>query len=186
MAAIAAPTGEAPLSPTEGYLIVQIDTQVPLDSVEITGFELAHDLPAGEHAWIVRVPAGRYDFVRVRPDVDSGFPQSAVLPLMRRRTYDASRVVEAWKDQFRFEVRAGAINYPGGLEIRKLRPTAQHLDFRHSNHAARAIRSLEARYGALLVQHPIVHGGPGSDAFLDHYTTQRDRLRRDAPTEPAR
>ena len=157
----------------EGLLIVHVDTDVHLKRISIRSGTVATELPEGDHLWIVRARAGNSGWRRVDFGKEVG-----------RRAYI---FVEQWdglnENEFKFDIKAGRINYPGALIVRskKSEPGWPRgwISVRNRNHSAMAIRRLLKEHPVLLESLPIRFGGSSGDEFLKFYTTERDRVSSD-------
>jgi hypothetical protein len=159
------PNTSATLDANEGLLIVQIDTDVPVERVLLTSGAVATALPKGQHLWVIRLPAGRYGWHRVDLGDQSGIDSNFFM-----RDIDLIR-----ENEFEFEVLSGAINYPGGLIIRtnaRYRSSEAVL-IRNRNHSAMAVRRLIEAYESLLDAYPIRYAGWSGDGFLEFYSQER-------------
>ena len=175
------PTGTPPLGPREGFLIIQVDTNAPIEQLTLKSGTVATGLPRGQHLWIVRGPAGRDGWRSIRLASDSGRRHRlSLVDLNRAMRRDEEWV---WDDEFDFEIEAGTISYPGELIVRS-RDSMTRIDIRNRNHSAMAVRRLLKSHPDLLNAHPIRHTGPGDDGFLDHYTRERDRVSSGSESEP--
>ncbi len=172
--------GSPALGPREALMIVHVDSEIPLDWIDLASGRVATSLPEGRHIWIVRAPAGRNAWVRLRPAARVGRVET--IDLAR---YDARRRDDDWvrRAEFEFVLESGKINYPGELIVTSqaaVRSVARGYSIRNRNHSAMAIRALKQTHAGLLEAFPIRFAGPGEDGFLDHYTSERDRLRRES------
>ena len=143
---LAVPRGETPpLSASQGFLVVHVDTELGIEKLFADSLEVARDLPAGRHIWIIPVQAGSYRWSGIRFTIHDQHVRT-LRPELRRyaRTGqiapqflddrpihqdDLDRIRErktmrgkgflsvSGPDEFAFEVRAGTINYPGHLLI---------------------------------------------------------------------
>lgn len=152
----------------EGILIVQIDTDLPLASVDLRSGRVATNLPSGQHLWLVRAKAGSDEWARFKVDVGGGSTQSV----------SVGRADVRFDDEFEFDVEAGKVNYPGELIVRSAgwSGNTQRLRVRNRNHSAMAVRRLRKRHGAELDQLPLRYGGRSEDEFLSYYTRIRDEV----------
>ncbi|MFK7897058.1 MAG: hypothetical protein AB8G23_14530 [Myxococcota bacterium] len=152
----------------EGILIVQIDTDLPLASVDLGSGRVATNLPAGQHLWMIPAKAGRDEWARFVVSVGGGATHSVSM----------SEVNVRFDDEFEFDVEAGAVNYPGELIIRSDGWSGSSPDVvvRNRNHSAMAVRRLRERHGAELDRLPLRYGGRSQDGFLSYYTRVRDQV----------
>lgn len=174
------PTGGEPLGADEGLLVIHVETNVPIESIEASGLRTRSRLSIGTHLWIVRAGAGQYrwDQIMIPPSV--GY--SGVLDLsnfrVRRKVKDW-----VWDDEFAFDVEAGKINYPGQLIVlseEHARSVGRGYSVRNRNHSAMAIRTLLETHGELIQSLPVRYSGSGDDAFLDYYTRMRDASKKES------
>jgi hypothetical protein len=171
------PVGAEPLGPDEGLLILHIETEVPLASISLPWALAVSDLPKGRHLWIVRARAGTYRWKKLHLAREVGSEGYLNLD-----DYRVMRRVKnwVWDDEFRFDVEAGQINYPGHLIIRSndvSRSAGSGYSVRNRNHAAMAIRQLLESHPEVLRRYSIRYGGSGEDEFLEYYTRVRDEGR---------
>jgi hypothetical protein len=164
-----APGAPLELSADEGLLVVQIDTEVPLARVWLDRAVASGAVPSGRHVWLVRLPSGRYRFSRVAFGSRAGDAQ----------TYR----FEPGDPDVRFDLEAGKINYPGELVIRAHAVArSARGGSRSGTHSALAVRELRKVAAELLAAFPLRHAGPSRDGFLEHYSRERERVRRAAGT----
>jgi len=170
------PVGGRPLAEDEGLLIIQIDTDIPLEAISFDRGPVAENLPKGRHLWMVRARAGHYSWNRIQMGVETGKRRSLDLDdyryLMRVEDW-------VWDDEYEFDVVAAEINYPGELIIRSdviLRSVGAGYSVRNRNHSAMAIRELQKTHAATLRMYPLRYTGAGEDGFLDYYSRTRERL----------
>lgn len=157
------------LGENEGLLILHVDTDVELERVSLRSDVVATDLPAGDHLWIVRMPAKRFSWQRISFGKEAG----------RRRDVLVTRLEGVDDDEFEFDVLAGHINYPGTLIVRSTSVPGWQRGWvwiRNRNHSAMAIRALLKSHPRLLESMPIRYGGTSGDEFLQFYTEERNRV----------
>ena len=163
-----------PLKSDEGFLVVQIDSDLGIERLDAGTRVVVRDLQPGQHLWMIRMQAGSYHWTGVRL-----IAQSHGTKVIRP---DTVGVLE--KKEFEFGVEAGAVNYPGEIVIRMDAPEyglESGVTFRNRNHSAMAIRKLSKSHAALLAAHPIRYSGSGADGFLQFYTRARDARSRTKP-----
>ena len=164
----------AQLGEGEAFLIIHIDTDVQLKNVSLESGTIASQLPAGDHLWIIRTRARRSGWKRINLEKEGSY----------RRHFAVGQMDVFNEDEFEFEIKAGAINYPGSLIVRTKNTfpawPVYAISFRNRNHSAMAIRALLETHRSLLESLPIRYAGPRGDGFLDFYTRERDRLRSEA------
>lgn len=180
---VAVPPGAfEPLAADEGFFVVGVDTEVAVERIAAGGQVFATELQPGQHLWLVRMKAGsaRWTAVDLVPQLQA---DTTIRP-------KAGGVLN--EREFEFEIEAGAVNYAGDLVIR-LRSARYGIGsgftVRNRNHSAMAIRKLAKTHAELLAAHPIRYAGSSGDEFLEHYTSVRDRRRKDerrASTEGGR
>jgi dienelactone hydrolase len=152
------------LGEDEGLVVVQIDTEIPLEQLSLDRAVVSGAISSGRHIWLVRLATGRYRWKRVAFGSRAGVAQ--VYPF------------EPGDVDLRFDVEAGKINYPGELVIRAhpvLRSARGGIYIRNRNHSALAVRELRRIAPDLLSAYPLRHAGPRGDGFLDYYSRERDR-----------
>lgn len=143
------------LEPGEGLLILQVDTDVPIAGIELSGDTVASGVLAGHHVWLVRAAAGPYRWTALRFTSPAG----------RRRAHRFES-----NDEFRFEVQPGSVNYGGALVVRS---ASGYVEARSRNHVAMAIRMLRDRDAELVARLPLRYVGLSEDGFLDYYNRER-------------
>ena len=170
--------GDVPphLEGEDALLVVHVDSDASIASLEAGGKLVAADLKTGRFIWLVRIPAGRYSWTEVgiaprvpeKPTV-RGCPRNRVAGIDPRRDLVGVRDAE-----FEFEVEKGKINYPGELILRvQYEPfcnMAQWLTLRNRNHSAMALQALTKTHAAVLDALPIRYAGASGDGFLDYYS----------------
>ncbi|GEM_PF-3298902 len=172
----------ATLAPEFGYVLVQVDTDVPIEWITITGATISYTLPEGETTWLVALPAGPHEWRRIMPGASTGLDRSIDL-----RDYQRLRKRDdwVWDDEFEFDVEAGKVNYPGTLLIRSGSGSSSKCCLvRVRNQSARAVFAASETYGEILGGLPLRHSGAGGDGFLDYYTKLRDALRSPGASPP--
>lgn len=147
----------ATLAQDEGLLILHVDTDRPIDGVQLNGVTIASGVPAGNRVWLVRADTGAHRWTALRLTGPDGRSRA------HRLTPD---------DEFRFDVEPGSVNYGGTLVVRSV---GGPLTARNRNRAAMAIRMLGVRDAALVASHPLRSGARSEDGFLDHYDRERER-----------
>ena len=149
------------LPPGHGYLLLQLDTNIPLAEVSFAGGQLGPISEAGRSTRLLIVQAGSYawrDLLAIQAD---GTRKKFRL---RRRRYHRPEELD-------FDVVAGTINYSGELFIRQRWP---YLHFRNRNHSAMAIRKVLESHPRLIEEFGIRYAGTGSDEFLVFYLKERE------------
>jgi hypothetical protein len=157
------------LAPDEGILLVHVASNVPLQSVHISGATQIRDLKPGHNQRLYVISAGNYRWTR--------------LLLGSRLRYQMFS-----HDYWRFRVEPGRINYPGMLMVHGPRVsfwTADSYVF-NLNRSALSYKLLEEEFPNLLERYPIEYTGRGRDDFLIRYSEAQRALRAaEAPGEPA-
>ena len=176
--------GEHPrLAADEGLLLVSIDSEFPLEAVymkhesAVLNSRVLKNPPAGRTTALVRVAAGRYGWDKLRIG-NWG------------RSWSWSDYRLGGDPESFFDVRAGVINYPGDLVVKRISASRSYIQ--RMDHALLAIDWLESNYPGLLKQRPLVYSGPYADPFPAYYLKARDEnSRRDtasgkllAPPDP--
>lgn len=162
----------------EGFVVIQVDSELAIERLEANGRPIAFGLQPGQHLWLVRMRAGRQCWTAVRFEIQASNERS-IRP-------EAKGVLN--EKEFEFTVEAGAINYPGEIIVRMNAPeygARSGFSVRNRNHSAIAIRKLMKTHADLLEAHPIRYAGSSGDEFLQFYTKERDRLRGDARVKRA-
>ncbi|MBZ0221539.1 MAG: prolyl oligopeptidase family serine peptidase [Dokdonella sp.] len=148
------------LGPDEGLLLVAVDTNLPLNSVRLAppgrtiGSLMQNNLPAGVHMDLQVVPAGKWQWQRLRA--------------FDRLYWDISDDTD-----YGFEVRAGTLNYPGHLLFRNQLLSADAGVF---NHGLQAIDWMAKEHPAILAKFGMEWIGRYTDpfpAFLDRETRDK-------------
>lgn len=161
------------LGPRDGLLVVQVDTDVAVGEISLNRAVVVQNLPKGKHLWVVRLPAGSYEWESVSFGANSG-------TRARYRTSDLVLTEDSIdpRDEFHFEVVAGRINYPGEIIIRTSefsRSASMPIEFRIRNHAAMAIRRMRETHPRLIESFPVRYAGSRGDTFLEHWESIRTR-----------
>lgn len=177
----------APLAPDEGFVVVQVETDVAIERLQADARVIGQALPPGEHLWLVRMKAGRHRWTRVKLASQSD-GESATRPESKGALNE---------QEFSFDVEAGAVNYPGAIVVAKPVSLPVTMWFprvairtdvaiRNRNHSAMALRALAKSHPELLAAHPIRYAGRSGDRFLQFYTEERERIARPGPSEQDR
>ena len=158
-------SGESPaLDAGEGLLLVTIDTEFPLEAVymkqegAVLNSRVLKNPAAGRTTVLVRVAAGRYGWDKLRI---GNWARS-----WSWWDYRLGSDPESY-----FDVRAGAINYPGDLVVRSISANRSYIQ--RMDHALLAIDWLESTNPGLLKQWPLVYTGPFADPFPAYYLKAR-------------
>jgi hypothetical protein len=153
------------LAPDEGILLVHVASNVPVQSVHISGATQIRDLKVGHNQRLYALSAGTYRW--------------AHLILGSRLRYQMFS-----HDYWRFRVEPGRINYPGMLMVRGPRVsfwTADSYVF-NLNRSALSYKLLEEDFPDLLERYPIEYTGRGRDDFLSYYREAQRAA--ETPDEP--
>src|SRR2546425_3877853 len=95
------------LGASEGLLVLQVRTELPLRSVSISDALLPYEVGRGTHLSLIAVSAGWHRWSGL------GVPENAEYP----RESKTVQVVFPGASGLRFRVEPGRINYPGMLEV---------------------------------------------------------------------
>jgi dienelactone hydrolase len=158
--------GELPrLAANEGLLLVSIDSEFPLEAVymkqesAVLNSRVLKNPPAGRTTALVRVAAGRYGWDKLR-----------IGNWARSWAWWDYRLGDD-PESF-FDVRAGVVNYPGDLVVKRISAGRSYIQ--RMDHALLAIDWLESNYPGLLKQRPLVYSGPYADPFPAYYLKARN------------
>ncbi len=158
------------LEPGQGILVVEIDASEPVLRLLIephgrfASSVTLENLAAGRRAKLLVLPAGRYRWreVDLKGDVT-----------LNGRTYPVTWRIEPADEHWQFEVRAGAVNYPGLVYLQRVNRLG--LRMYTLNRSAQLVQTIRASRDALLAEHPIVYSGRGRDDFLEYYASKSGR-----------
>jgi hypothetical protein len=158
------------LADNEALLVIQIDTDLPIDRLELSGLTIRESIEAGRHFWVVKVRPGPQTWRMIHI---AGNTRHAGSYRIRSSKY-------ARASELDFDLQAGVINYAGELIIRRAgsRGLQTWISVRIRNHAAMALRDLEQKYGDLLDHYSIRMAGSSGDAFVEFYASERARIGR--------
>jgi len=166
------PTLPIALTENEGLLIVHIDTDREILRLGLSAARIDERIAKGRHIWITRAKAGSYSW------------QSVTLADKRAsgERFRLDRKAYPRPKELDFVVEPGVINYAGELIIRFVsqRGLRQWISVRHRNHAAMALRELPKSFAGILDAYPLRSAGTGDDAFLEFWSSERERIRREA------
>jgi dienelactone hydrolase len=137
------------LEPGQGLLIVHVQTDRRIESIEASDVILAEDVPEGTHVRLIGITAGSYRWDNVR------LPSSNI---RYRFPYD---------DAMRFHVEPGAINYVGMVQVKG--NGSYSLMVNSIDRTAIALAELRERFPELAEKYPIVYSGPARHEFLPRY-----------------
>lgn len=155
------------LDPGQGILVVEVDASEPVLRLLIESHErfassvTLENLAAGRRAKLLVLPAGRYRWreVDMKGDVK-----------INGRTYPVTWRIDAADEHWQFDVRAGAVNYPGLVYLHRVDRLG--LRMYTLNRSAQLVQTIRESRDALLVEHPIVYSGRGRDDFLEFYASK--------------
>jgi len=154
------PSQPVELSPDEGLLIIQIDTDAPLSNLFLNSRSVVRSLKPGRHIWITRVKAGAYRWSRV------DFPAPGPIGSGQIIVIEPLQIRLDPEDDLMFNVKPGVINYPGEVVIRAgrfLYTFSAPWSLESRNHSARAIRQLKPSYESILQSFPLEYVGNEED-----------------------
>lgn len=143
------------LAEDEGLLVVQVDSEIAIESLWLDRVRVSDGLPSGQHLWLIVLKAGDYRWKEIRFGADGRSNH--------RHVFDR-------EDDYRMDVVAGHINYPGELVVR----TQGGIEVRNRNHAGMAVRRLQSLAPGLIRSIPLRHAGASGDTFLDSYRRKLD------------
>ncbi|MEO1933971.1 MAG: hypothetical protein ABGX04_04165 [Myxococcales bacterium] len=159
------------MGPNDGILIVHIDTNVKVESIETSAGTIAKDLAPGEHFSLYVVGEGTYRWNRINRKVQ-GFDVHWQLWPWRLKRSD------------KFTVKRGHLNYLGLLKLRRGEHDF-HMYVRPYNQSAVMYRKIEQLHPDLLAKMPIRYAGPERDEFLERYQ-QAKKAQSEMTTAPER
>lgn len=143
------------LSHGKGYLLIGVETNRTLKSIEISGpqnIALAHqDLKQKKNYILIDVKAGKYAIDRIRMD-------------------NYWRVELDDEKNWEFEIQENKINYVGHIELETEGWWQPYYDVELVNKASFAIEYLENDFARLLASKAIKYAGPGEDNFFNYHT----------------
>ena len=145
--------GMAPtLAPGEGILVVDVESDVRIERLALSGMTVAERLEPGHHLALVVVGAGSYRWTEIQVPGPFG---SARFRIQR-------------DDEWAFRVEPGRINYAGRIVVR-YRPGLGSVQMvgRNLNRSAMAWLELERRWPDLVGRYALAYTGPVDDAFLE-------------------
>jgi len=160
------PSGEAVhIEPDQGILVVETWSNSDIERLLLVGpgkspaTHSLEKLPSGRHVHLVVLPAGEYRWIRIE------------LPgwIFRGRMYPVRWDLDDTGD-WHLAVRAGEVNYPGALILR--RSAWSYLSYRVLNRSGELLGSLEDLFPDLLSQYPVRYGGKERDDFLGFYHSE--------------
>lgn len=138
-----------------GYLMIAVDTNMPLKSILITGEKnlrlTSVDLKRGTNFIITEVPSGKYRINRINT-IDGWY-------------------LKPKKEYFEFEVASKSISYVGHLRSRSGFFVSTYIDI--ENKSVDALVYLEENFPDLVAKNKLVYRGPGEDQFLKRMQEQQ-------------
>ncbi len=155
------------LEPGEGALVVELDAREPVLRVLIepvgrfASSVTLENLPAGRHAHLLVLPAGRYRWRE--------FDMKGTV-VVNGRPYPKTWRMEPDDEHWQFDVRPGAVNYPGLVFLERLHQSI--LRTYTMNRSAQLVQTIGARRRALLIEYPFVYTGRGRDDFLEIHSSR--------------
>jgi hypothetical protein len=168
------PAGEAVhIEPDQGVLVVETWSNSDIERLLLAGPDKSlavhslEKLPSGRHVHLVTLPAGEYRWSRIE------LPGSTFRGRMYPVFWDLAN-----SEEWRLSVRAGQVNYPGALILR--RSAWSYLSYRLLNRSGELLDSLEELFPDLLSQYPVRYAGSERDDFLGFYHSE---LQSRAPRE---
>ena len=167
------------LAPDRGLMIVNIDSDIPLERVSLNRYELTGAIRKGKHFWVVELPAGKYSWESIETESNAG---NAARFRFKGQWSKATRYISP-DEEYDFEIVAGQVNYAGSLIVRSsrfYRSSRGAPSRRVRNHAAMAVRELREKYLELYENYRIRYAGSRGDTFLEHWESVRRRARSEA------
>ena len=136
-------------SPEEGYLLIAVDTNVDLNSIDIDGEKdiilTEKDLISGSNYILVNLPAGDYVIETVRTSKYVRF--------------------ELDDDIWEFQVKPGVVTYVGHLEV-KTKIWGFLAFFELINKSSFALEYMEENFPEILAGRDMEYGGKGEERFF--------------------
>lgn len=152
--------GEVPaLGPDQALLLVDVDSSTPISELRFVrpgsdfGGDTLSDLPKGRSTHLFVATAGTYQWSRLEFQISN-----------LRHYFDLHN-----NPEFQFEVKAGAINYPGELIYRP----GTRFSVREANRGLLAIDWLRANATAVYSRYRFVYSGRFPDPFPAFYQAER-------------
>jgi hypothetical protein len=165
-------TGEIPtLAADEGILVLDVESDVPIERLALNGVVVAEFLEPGRRLALLAVGAGSYRWTSIQ------------IP----GTFGSLRFRMRREDEWTFRVEPGKINYTGRLEVEQRRSGLGSVQLvgRNVNRSAMAWVELGKRFPLVVGRYPVVYSGPAQDAFLARLATlQASRRAAAAPSAP--
>lgn len=168
----------ASIEPDQGFLLVDVDANAAIHRVAFQPADRSwprfflENLPKGRSTRLIRVPAGEYRWGRVEI---MGYTY-----YKRERPYIWE--IDSSEDQWRFEVVAGTVSYPGVLVLSRQKRWLTSFTLNRSGEMAeRLLRDGDW----LLTQQPVVYTGRRRDDFLEYYSGKIADRRDENPSQEA-
>ena len=140
------------LEPDAGYLLIGVQTNLPLDSILITGEKrirlTSDDLRSGSQFILIDLPSGEYDIDQIKID-------SWLRTILKG---------DVWK----FNVSPGVISYVGNLDFSGSYYFGSSVNVKLENRSSSAISFLEQKFPSILLNRTVIYQGPGKDPFLEY------------------
>ena len=133
------------LGEDRGILVVHYTSNVRIERLDF-GPDV-EGLPPGHHTLLFVTRPGRYRWSLVE-------------------TSGRTRFFLRHRDEFRFRVEAGRINYAGMLELHR---GFWSLAVRRIDRSAMAMESIRRDYPGLLERYPMAYTGPGRNVFFEQH-----------------
>jgi hypothetical protein len=150
------------IEPGQGILVVETDTNAPLELLELAGpagsgfKQQIEDLPSGRHIHLVALSEGEYRWDRV--EMEGTVYQGRSYPI---------RWNLAANEHMRVTVQAGTVNYPGMLVL--FRSKRSYLSAFTIDRSGELVSRIEQEYPDLLSRYPMRYVGRGRDDFIRFY-----------------
>lgn len=168
---IANPDGEIELADNEGLVVLHVDSEVELKSIQWYRVSIPGPIKPGKSLWVARAPADKYHWHGVVVQGSPGYDG--------RYRIDPSKYSR--ETELDIEIRPGVVNYIGELIIDKASSQGWYrgaaLYVRVRNHAAATFREIERLHPTLLDRFDIHFAGASNDPFLEFYQEERRRVR---------
>jgi len=161
--------GEIPtLSPDEGILVLDVESDVPIERLALNGVPAVEHLEAGHQLALLVVEAGSYRWTAIQIPGASG---SARFRIRR-------------EDEWTFHVEAGRINYPGTILVSHRSGLGSiQLYAGNLNRSAMTWVELKRRFPQLVERYVVIYSGPAKDGFLAQLATLQASKRAAAARE---
>lgn len=147
-------SGPVDISKGEGLIALHVVTDIPLESIQISGFKAVEDVESGDHVILLAATPGSY--------VLESFTRKVTVQTWIFLIFRGGRRV-------RFDVQPGRINYPGMLLIEGDEnggADSIYVYGRIVNRTAMLLEDLEKRFPDLVDRYPLRYAA-GRDRFAD-------------------